>query len=729
MRRLLTLLLLPMLLGLHAVSPQDATAADGTVVGNTSSSWQTNGIVWALAYADGVVYLGGDFTAVRPPGAAPGVNEVSRRHIAAFSASTGQLLPFRHDMSKTVRSLRISPDGRRLYAGGDFTTVDGRARRGVAAFDLPGGGLNSAFAPAVNGRVGAIAVSGSTVYLGGLFSAVGGQARSRLAAVSAAGALLSWRPRVDGGVRAMTMTPDGSRVIVGGGFSTANGTARRAIASLDAGTGALRRWDGEPIPACAQISALITDGSTIYGAAEGTGGGCFDGSFAADPMTGVERWRDLCLGATQSLAVINGVVYKGSHAHQCRYVEGGFPDVKATRKGSSWHLLAMNASNGALRSWVPNTNGQPLGPRVMATDGRQLFLGGDFTTVNRQPQQGFARFSAGPDRTVPTRPEPPVASSVRSGKVTVTWRASTDIDDGTIAYRLYRDSASAPIAQVNAFSRPWTRPILSYDDTVAAGSTHTYRVEAVANGNSSGRSDPSARVTVAASNLRYPDTVRAHRPAFYWRLGETSGSTAADASGQSRTGRYVGTLARGVAGAIPGDPSTAVRVSGAGIVTASANIVNPQTFSIEAWFKTTTRTGGRIVGFGNAQTGSSGKQDRHVYMTNAGQLVFGVFYPAPATVVRSPNAYNDGRWHHVVATLGGNGMTLYVDGRAVAADRTGFAQNYTGFWRAGGDSLSGGWAYAPSTSYFTGTLDEVAMYPTVLVASQVASHYANARPN
>jgi hypothetical protein len=53
-----------------------ATASQGTVVANTSSSWQTNGIVWTLGYARGVIYLGGDFTAVRPPGAAPGVSEV-----------------------------------------------------------------------------------------------------------------------------------------------------------------------------------------------------------------------------------------------------------------------------------------------------------------------------------------------------------------------------------------------------------------------------------------------------------------------------------------------------------------------------------------------------------------------------------------------------------------------------------------------------------------------------
>ena len=32
-------------------------------------------------------------------------------------------------------------------------------------------------------------------------------------------------------------------------------------------------------------------------------------------------------------------------------------------------------------------------------------------------------------------------------------------------------------------------------------------------------------------------------------------------------------------------------------------MTGPQTFSIEAWFKTTTDTGGKIIGFGDQQTG------------------------------------------------------------------------------------------------------------------------------
>ena len=41
---------------------------------NTAPAYQTNGNVSTIAYskASDIVYIGGDFTSVRPPGAAPG---------------------------------------------------------------------------------------------------------------------------------------------------------------------------------------------------------------------------------------------------------------------------------------------------------------------------------------------------------------------------------------------------------------------------------------------------------------------------------------------------------------------------------------------------------------------------------------------------------------------------------------------------------------------------------
>ena len=84
----------------------------------------------------------------------------------------------------------------------------------------------------------------------------------------------------------------------------------------------------------------------------------------------------------------------------------------------------------------------------------------------------------------------------------------------------------------------------------------------------------------------------------------------------------------------------------------NAAFSNPTVYSEEAWFKTTTNRGGKIIGFGNSQTGNSGSYDRHVYMQDDGRLVFGV-WTGQTNTITTPSAYNDGDWHHVVATQSG----------------------------------------------------------------------------
>src|SRR5919199_5648914 len=93
----LTLALLALMTLVVLIQPRSAEALEGVVNGAPSASWQTNGTVLALAYANGAVYVGGNFTSVRPPGAPAGTGEVPRNHLAAFDAATGELLPFDPD--------------------------------------------------------------------------------------------------------------------------------------------------------------------------------------------------------------------------------------------------------------------------------------------------------------------------------------------------------------------------------------------------------------------------------------------------------------------------------------------------------------------------------------------------------------------------------------------------------------------------------------------------------
>ena len=142
--------------------------------------------------------------------------------------------------------------------------------------------------------------------------------------------------------------------------------------------------------------------------------------------------------------------------------------------------------------------------------------------------------------------------------------------------------------------------------------------------------------------------------------------------------------------------------------------------------RTTTTTGGKIIGFGDGNTARSGSNgtDRHLYMNNSGSIYFGVRPDMGTRVtINSPSTYRDNQWHHVVGTLGGDGMKLYVDGSMVASNAgVTKAQVYRGYWRVGGDRLSS-WPAAPTREAITASLDEIAVYPTALTASRVQAHY------
>jgi hypothetical protein len=159
-------------------------------------------------------------------------------------------------------------------------------------------------------------------------------------------------------------------------------------------------------------------------------------------------------------------------------------------------------------------------------------------------------------------------------------------------------------------------------------------------------------------------------------------------------------------------------------------VPGPQNFSISVWFKTSS-AGGMLVGYSASQTGLGGQYDRHIYMDNSGYLYFGIYTTSTsvANVITSTSTYADGSWHHAVATCSAtNGSCLYVDGALVASSTSMTTpETYTsvGYWRAGYNNLAG-WTNEPTDLYFTGSLDDIAIYNTAISASQVATLYGAA---
>jgi signal peptidase I len=247
-------------------------------------------------------------------------------------------------------------------------------------------------------------------------------------------------------------------------------------------------------------------------------------------------------------------------------------------------------------------------------------------------------------------------------------------------------------------------------------------------------------------------------PYLYWKLDDLAASTtAADSSGNGRTGTYNSTFTKRVTGATPDDTTignfAVTQTNAAGraantscIYTTSAAgmaVPGPMLYSEVIWFKTTSNTGGKLIGLENNRTGISdssgagGQYDRMLYMDPNGVVWFGVWTGA-ATAIRSVAGLNDGTWHMAAATMSTTtGMTLYIDGKVAATNANTVSETETkaSFWRVGCGNLAGwggDWtgANAPTNTAadnlnypFNGSLDEATVWLSTLTTAQISFLY------
>jgi chitodextrinase len=227
----------------------------------------------------------------------------------------------------------------------------------------------------------------------------------------------------------------------------------------------------------------------------------------------------------------------------------------------------------------------------------------------------------------------------------------------------------------------------------------------------------------------YGSKVYADAPALYWRLGESTGTTAVDSLTGSNPGTYSGSVTKPAPDSLSNTRNTAASFGGTdGVVTSNTVFTNPAVYSLELWFNTTTTTGGKLIGFGDGgrSDGTSYSHDRHIYMQNDGKLRYGIYEGGLARTAVTPNAYNDGNWHHVVATQSSAGMIVYVDGNRVASAGYTTPEIFDGRWKVGGDTIGTAWPNVPTTTHITARIDEVAVYSSALSETEVKMHYAAA---
>ncbi|MDP9394275.1 MAG: hypothetical protein M3Q27_08470 [Actinomycetota bacterium] len=354
-----------------------AAPAHAAVVRDTPArTASVNGRVDAVAYRGSVLYLAGDFTSATDKDG----TVRSRTRLAAIDTSTGRLLPWAPRADRAVRSLAVVGDA--VYAGGDFSSVNGLRRVRLVKLNASSGAVASNFVHSAGSSVLALAAGDGRLYAGGKFLNIDGQSRARLAAFSlSSGALATgWKPRADSDVRGLRFAA--GRLYVAGRFTSLNGsTARANLAALRPDTGAVDTSFAARLGYPAKDVAVT--GNAVYVAADGPGG-----HLRKYALGGASRWDLFTDGGVQAVAVLDGVVYAGGHwTYVCPVTrtDGKCPEGMIQRR----KLVAVTPE-GNLLGWAPQAN-SPLGVTAMAPHPAtgKLAVGGAFTTFKwdavRQP--------------------------------------------------------------------------------------------------------------------------------------------------------------------------------------------------------------------------------------------------------------------------------------------------------------------------------------------------------
>jgi hypothetical protein len=227
-------------------------------------------------------------------------------------------------------------------------------------------------------------------------------------------------------------------------------------------------------------------------------------------------------------------------------------------------------------------------------------------------------------------------------------------------------------------------------------------------------------------NTPYPQSVEADSPVGYWRLNETSGTTATDSWAGEQNGTY-SNVSLAQPGPLQGDTSTAAGFNGSSSSVSvpdspSLEMANTQAFSVDAWIKTSSPNQEIIA---SKLSASPTYQGWEFGVDNAGDpyLILVNSWAANSFDMLSGRAVNDGTWHHVAVTYNGSsngqGVTFYVDGQATGSSVYTNALNSTSVSNA---ALTIG--SRPSNALpFNGDISDLAIYRSDLSADRVAAHY------
>jgi hypothetical protein len=270
--------------GIVAATPGAAFAVVGQLAIKNVPYVQTAGTGDSYARASTeigtTVYVGGTFSQVFEPLSG---NNYARPDLYAYDETTKLVTSFAPSFNGQVWGLAHSPDGRYLYAAGNFSTVNGLARKGLVQFDLTTGAV-TAFNAHLDGQGRTVDYVGTHLIVGGAFAHVNGVSRVALASLDpTTGALqssylnagLSGTVSSTAGATSVlhsAVNPAGTQMAFAGNFTSAGGAThwRTFLLDLGATSATVSAWNAPILQQPCKSDTIPNYVSDLSYSADGT---------------------------------------------------------------------------------------------------------------------------------------------------------------------------------------------------------------------------------------------------------------------------------------------------------------------------------------------------------------------------------------------------------------------------------------------------------------------------
>lgn len=430
------------------------------VAGSANGSGRLfNDEVHAFTQAGSSMIVGGNFATVQRGADATGADKVNQSYLAAFDVTTADWRSkFAPTLDGQVLALATLPDGS-IVAGGEFSTVNGRAVPGIVALDPVTGEIDRDLQVQLEQRtsrdelfVRALEIRGRYLYLGGSFTHLSTPATKPAYARNAARIDLrtatpdrSWRPEFNGSVNAISPSADGSRVYLAGHFGRVNGGPAQRVAVLSATDATSVPGQAAPTfshPDRNYQQAIAEAGDRVwYGGAEHMLFSVRDTDFSRLSGSITRRGGDF-----QVITPYDGLVFASCHCSQFVYHDAySYPTPTGWQAADNMSYVgAWDATTG---KYVPDFLPDGLATRaghggwaIQPDSNGSLWIGGDFTssrnvTGRSQWNGGFFRLGAGDD-VAPSTPQNLSSSRLASGQLQLSWSAAADDSGKPVSYEV-----------------------------------------------------------------------------------------------------------------------------------------------------------------------------------------------------------------------------------------------------------------------------------------------------